>query len=246
MCTHAHARGRAHTHAKEPDAQVIQEKKERTVDYLALSWASDCSDILDEAADGSYSWGPQWASVMMTTFADLVNNDDEPCGGCANRFKPLCKSGQCVAPNCNDAAGLCHDLSTAGQLARMLCPVQCGCDSPNGSLIVTGSGSGCTPPCLAKFREAVGQLPCVDALPGSTELMAYVDMVARDPDLMGVAELLRSKGCEGAVIGGLNACGSNKDPPFGLQGYTSIKHLCPVTCGCTHGALGCPDSCPHR
>ena len=112
---------------------------------------------------------------------------------------------------------------------------------------MTGSGSGCPPPCLVTFREAVGKLPCVDALPGSAELMAYTDMVTEDPNHVGFAKQLRTKGCKGAVIGGLNVCGNlgTEELPFGFQGYTSIKHICPVTCGCTQGALGCPDSCPY-
>ena len=129
----------------------------------------------------------------------------------------------------------------------MYCPVQCGCDNLNSPLVVNGAGSGCPPPCLAKFREAVAKLPCVDALPGSTKLMAYADMVGENPELSGAAERLRSKGCEGAFTGGLDACGTQatgEDLPFALKGYKSIKHLCPVTCGCTQGALGCPDSCP--
>ena len=241
-----------HTYAKEPGVHDIKERIELSVDNIALIWNPGCNDILDEAADGSYAWGAQWSSFAMTQFADLVSNKDESCGGCDNRFRPLCKSGRCVAPNCDDAAALCHDWSTAGKLARMYCPVQCGCDSLNSSLMVAGAGSGCPPPCLARFREAGAKLPCVDALPGSTELMAYADMVAENPeDISGVAKLLRSNGCGGAVMSGLNACGtqvliklSGDDMPFGLKGYKSIKHLCPVTCGCTHGKLGCPESCP--
>ena len=234
---------------KVSDIQRIEERIKGSVDYIALSWNPTCTDILDAAAESSYLWGPQWASVVLTTFADAATDKrSDLCGSCNDRFKPLCKSGRCVPPTCDDAAKLCHDWTRAGRLARMYCPVRCGCGNLSSSLLKTGTESGCPPPCLARFRESVAQLPCIDALPGSAELIGYANMVARESTISVAAKNLRNKGCEGALADGFDACGTQatgEDLPFGLKGYKSIKHLCPVTCGCTHGALGCPDSCPH-
>ena len=105
MCTHArvhtYAYARAHAYTcvrKEPDVQVVKERVESSGDYIALLWNPECTDLLNEAALFNYSWGAQWASVVMHTFSDSVNdNKDERCH-CHDRFKPLCKSGRCVTP----------------------------------------------------------------------------------------------------------------------------------------------------
>ena len=233
------------------DIQDVQRLISDPIDDISLSWNSRCSDVLDEG--GSYAWGAQWASIMMSTLADQVKN--ESCAHCTDRFRSVCdytglssESDRCGAPTCDALAELCHANSITGKLTRMYCGEKCGCDTPNSSLVHTGTGSGCSPSCRATYWATVAKQPCADELPGSAGLKVYTDSLSASGSAgaQRAAEKIRSWGCKGAMMG-LDACGSQavgEDRPFGIPGFKSIKHLCPVTCQCKGGVRGCPESCP--
>ena len=175
-----------------------------------------------------------------------------PARPVCNFTYPSSQSDHCTAPTCDTVAELCHELGVAGKLTRMYCPVKCGCNNPNSLLVRTGTDSGCAPSCRERFWASVAKRPCVDEVRGSAGLKVYADSltvaaVAQESQPLGrAAENIRSWGCGGALMG-LDACGSQalgEDLPFGIKGFKSIKHLCPVTCGCKGGEHGCPASCP--
>ena len=191
----------------------------------------NCEDLLDPerwiGTEKTHTEG------LFAGFADIVNNYSTCPGGCLDRFRPLCKEGQCVTPTCADAAKFCHAFSMAGQSARMFCPITCGCDDPLSPLIQNGENWGCPPSCRTTCKNRSAKRSCADAEVGSAELMAYGDPMIECGQLnrqirsVKIGRDLREQGCTSIPT---VLCAPS-------TGFKSVYDFCPATCGCREGAV---------
>ena len=72
-------------------------------------------------------------SLMYASVAEALNakNGDSETAECPEAcndwFRPVCLNGSCVSPTCTDLMPFCSVDSVQGRVARLWCPVLCGC-----------------------------------------------------------------------------------------------------------------------
>ena len=229
-----------------------------------------CKDLLNHAYWQSHpAEAVHWA---FAAFADVVANDTSceglhagmcaccmheillaSAGGCLSNLEPLCKKGRCTAPSCEDARPHCYQKDEAGRLARVYCPVTCGCHDAFSPQFLNAPEDGCPKRCsIELWPKQIAVRPCADAEAGSAELTAYAQTmmssgVERSYSIGDFGQGLVATGCQAAsIIGSAMAC----------HDHLKILQFCPVTCGCKGRqqgrpqqglpplTYGCPASCP--
>ena len=183
-------------------------------------------------------------AVMAHLFTDAVGKDSSCAAGCPNFILPLCKAGVCVRPSCADAVPLCNEISGAGRVARMFCPITCGCDDVTSSLVLMAPKDGCPRTCEAKRNTQLEQLPCADARPGDQKLVAFTDQLLSLNRINQVAMLrtlygeLAVSGCSsvydfevnaknlGAVVAQFHPCRAGVSDKLGSE-IRLFEHFCP-------------------
>ena len=93
------------------DLTQLQREVGQTIDQLLKM-----NDVCMDAPTDDFFRHPEipwlWANVILPSLADGLGKGDVSCnGGCLDRFRPFCRSGQCVTPTCQDAKRYCHDSS---------------------------------------------------------------------------------------------------------------------------------------
>lgn len=152
---------------------------------------------------------------------------------------------------CADMTPYCKLDSVKGRVARLHCPVTCGCSEPNSTLAVTNAGDGCPETCReqAPYQLALLTGPCQDRSVGDPLLQSYAEGLRIVADnMLGATQVLANfaaqqvdeLGC-GAIdsnfASGLYLCSTEVLP------VKSMNFMCPVTCGCRQGLPDCPMSC---
>lgn len=185
--------------------------------------------------------------------------------GCFDRYRPLCREGQCVSPSCSDAAEFCNQDSAAGQISREYCPDTCGCFNARADQPLNAANQGCGPICAARYMEEQStntRLKCTDT-PIGNEMNRYTRSLDKAslawPGTQRyytaqISQHLKRSGCSillalaGFGVPLTTICGDL----FGdsVRGFmqlpiTPLAALCPVSCGCVaHPTIfGCPAKC---
>ena len=126
----------------------VKAAEKQTVDFWFWQNNEGCVDIMGRI---DLSGDRHYAAIGSGGFVDAINGGDGSCSnGCPDIFLPLCQNGTCKAPDCTDALPHCNDDTTAGERARMLCPVSCGCHKPNSLLLLDDPLYGCGSVCREK------------------------------------------------------------------------------------------------
>jgi hypothetical protein len=220
------------------------------------SSAKSVSDLIER-------WGittcgrDQLGSGQFNAFSEATFNAklvqalpaNSSCEGGCPFGQPLCKGTLgCVRPSCDDFKPLCNDNTDTGALARFVCGVTCGCDSPTSALLWTGPNSGCLPACEETARSKARRANCSDVQLGSVELAALVTYSrAFERNFPGEsstnASVRAALGCFAVNFDKLDQC----DNEFWnrTSGAKSLVAFCPFSCGCTQTAsqTGCPETC---
>lgn len=228
--------------------------------------------------------GTSWAAATVQSW-DAAES--------AEKFNPSCKDlfTQAIPPflleayqralavrshgaiyqDCSDAdlQKKCEGDSIAGNIARGLCPVSCGCSRPDSQLVLAGASAGCPPTCRAQpsYENVLLQASCNDT--SAYKLFASGSSWTRFGDqavLTAIASswpkaaldvalkintTMRLRGC-GAIHALRNdpslpfpvdLC--NESPQRGLP-LRSLRLFCPASCNCTSRGVNCPRSCPRE
>ena len=241
------------------DAAELQTSAKREMDQLAKIWNSDCRDLPTHGSTVQ----PEVVSAVLLADAIGQMPAGSCAGGCPDSSRPLCKAGVCVELTCADAAPLCNNASADGGVARMFCPVMCGCDDVTSSLLLLDARDGCPGACEAKRDAQLTRLPCVDAGPGDPKLAAFtkalVSVVAQHAATTHREELSRlygkfnESGCDFLHLEGSKAFTEFHPCGYGIpheSGATLrlFEHFCPGLHECmlhTHTctnpyAVACP------
>ena len=160
--------------------------------------------------------------------------------GCSSNLEPLCKKGRCTRPTCEDARPYCYELSKAGRLARVYCPVTCGCLDAFSAQLYTLPSEGCPTSCIKQHAGQLAARPCADAEVGSAEITAYGQAVVASgaPVLRSLGEAIVDAGCQ--VVSNYSV----GETCVSISASKPLQLFCPVACGCKGGEPYCPGSCP--
>ena len=232
---------------------------DETLDTVSSQWNRRCEDMLsiEYLEDNKLN---TFVHSIFFTFAAYAPGKTETCpSGCPSPYKPFCKQGRCVTPSCADAAPYCHRPDTLdGVLARMFCPVTCGCNLARSPLHFSRTDSGCAKACQAKRSAKVAKLPCTDVGLGSPNFTAFVDNFINDrkdilqaQGLISILTKVRAKGCralnqtnvreltrqgrmnapKGLARGVTYLCFG--DPANAIGQQDGLAVFCPVACACS-------------
>ena len=144
-----------------------------------------------------------------------------------------------------------------------MCPVTCGCDSPQSSLVLSMPADGCgqCTDVSPSYKTAMATLPCEDVALDDpawlTFLDAWAEHAADYPAFMAIINGMiipsfRAMGCatfdKSTWFGGfMHSFQMDLCSPSGEGGFVWIKpfsYFCPASCGCRGGDPHCPDQCP--
>ena len=207
---------------------------------------------------------PAHINLMRGAIGDAV--DASACGGNCPIHAPFCDgNGTCVVPSCElHAPPFCNAESPAGARFRQMCPVTCGCDSPQSSLVLSMPADGCgqCTDVSQSYMNAMATLPCEDVPIEHPAWLAMLDAFAEqavdypnylsDMFISFLIPMLRSSGCaafdKSTWFGGImHSYQMDFCTPLGEGGFLWIKpfsYFCPASCGCRGGDPHCPDQCP--
>ena len=167
----------------------IKEKdSEDTVDASDI-WNPSCGNLLDLVA---YATNVLKGEIGTTLQRSDYAPDTSACGYCYPEF-PFCEEGtyhgayfnksvkgvyNCRDVRCQDVLPYCNLAGTAvGIRARMMCPLNCGCDQPRSELALSVPSSGCPTRCheTATYEVQMAQLPCEDVPQNDTAFNRFLD-----------------------------------------------------------------------
>ena len=261
---------------------AVQTKVTQSPEDASYDWNAMCLDLLD--------WPTSHLNRIRGTVGDAVDWRECDSAGCKfccylsfskcsilsnpkSLFllgpfdKPFCFNGECVQPTCAEHARFhCQNESIAGLRFRQLCPVSCGCDSPQSSLVLSLPAGGCGQ-CASvsqNYTDKMATLPCEDVSVNSSlwvDFLDHFELVSKFwPDAessfaMVFIASLRTDGCETLSLS--NAVGAmistwKMDPcrEWGEGGWGEqtkpLSIFCPAACGCRGGDPHCPDLCPEN
>jgi len=150
--------------------------------------------------------------------------------------------------SCEDVRPYCNIYEL--ELVRFFCPETCGCGSPLSGLRFT---TGCPSSCEDRVPETI---PCED--PEASTLVAsdgwhnfwesskYTNW-AEELHVGGdsIDELVQHGGCPANISGSTLEQVRSRYCGFGEHAnvHGSLRHFCPISCGCKAHSPDCPPSC---
>ena len=249
-----------------------------SVSEYTESFFGDC----DERSAGMHVGDQKYEAVRnYYTFVDAArdhdaagNNTVHPnssgvymdCSpACSDPYRPWCRNGTCVTPTCHDVLPYCYETSHVGIVARMLCPAECGCDTPISTQMSTLASSGCPTRCrhTPEYIEDMNR-PCEDVAKTDPRLQLYASELPKlatgTTTMIDYAEwwanMLREKGCEAVnslkneygfelwrICGMLSNETQREIGPFNAE-VRGLQYICPDACKCSASdSYGCPTQC---
>ena len=190
------------------------------------------------------------AFPMSASVLGLSLSDTSSCaGGCREFHRPVCKARRCVAVRCSDAKAVCHKHSTAGRIARAVCPVTCGCVHITSTQLLLHPDEGCSARCSDIRSKQRKERACFDVPPGDAQLAAVAMRIAKSVSGQELDALdknprfaarhyftdIAQSGC--AAINHHHELLNTGDLLCNHPPTKPLPLFCPVSCNCTMARL---------